>query len=63
MRYPKWPENKHGSHYYADLNAVTLIMILTGSVLLTDVRSVVLIGRQWLDRHWAIACEAAERTA
>lgn len=55
-----------GSHYYGDRNAITLIVAggkeaasIPAGVTLTDVRSVALTGRHWLDRNWAIAYGAS----
>ncbi|QAU34477.1 YaiO family outer membrane beta-barrel protein [Janthinobacterium sp. 17J80-10] len=55
-----------GSFYYGDRNAVTLIAAggkeaasIPAGVALTDVRSVALTGRHWLDRNWAITYGAA----
>lgn len=53
------------SYYYGEHNAVTLIAAagqeaasIPGGVALTDVRSVALAGRHWLDRHWAVTWSA-----
>ncbi|TFV92757.1 YaiO family outer membrane beta-barrel protein [Oxalobacteraceae bacterium OM1] len=50
-----------GGYYYGDRNAVTLILAagkeaasVPGGVVLTDVRSIALTGRHWLDRHWGL---------
>lgn len=55
-----------GSYYYGDRNAVTIILAggkeaasVPDGVTLTDVRSIALTGRHWLNQRWAMLYGAA----